>query len=94
MNSTPTPAAVLAAVLAGRDCYDVYAEDGTSHHGTIALQLDTNGAADAVIRFETTDVITYGSGTFLIAVRRLDLESPAERAVADAGGLGPEVDRC
>ena len=96
MNSTPTPAAVLALIMAaGLGRYDslyVFAEDGTHHHGAIVKRTDTNDAADVVVEFKLpADGTERKTGTFLIAVRRLDLESPAERAVADVGGLDPEV---
>ena len=91
MNSNPTPAAVLAAVLAGKNDLFAYGENGAGHCGQITKRTDANGASDVVVKFETFDGDEgRPSGTFLIAVRLLDLESPAEQAVADAGGLAPD----
>ena len=81
MNSNPTPATVLAAILAGRDSFDAYSEDGSSHYGMIAKRTDKGDASDVVIKFETTDGTEHKTGTFLIAVRRLDPDNSADVAV-------------
>ena len=90
MNCNPTAPTVLAAFLAGHTELDVYAEDGSVHLGRVTSASAPAGcsvAKDCVLTLETTDG-TKGrpSGRFLIAVRRLDEGTPADKAVADAGG--------
>ena len=90
MNSNPKAPAVLAAVLGGNMELDVYAEDGSVHLGRVTSMTTPAGssvATDCILALETTDG-TKGrpAGRFLIAVRRLDEDPPADQAVADAGG--------
>ena len=87
MNTDPTAPTVLAAFLAGNDSFDVYAEDGSIHVGTIVrAPRHTDGAADCVMTLEAVNGPALFPGRFLIAVRRLDEDSPADVAVANAGG--------